>query len=166
MSFQHKFWVTTFRNSPIIDVRKKYGSDYEPKSLRGLLSIIQRYLNKQDYSVTLFYWCVFKTAMAILKAKQKELKAKGLGNKPRTSDSERDKCLGFWSPQDINTLCLNWTFHFGLHGSNLTDQSDAGELWNPSKHPTEKSICCMTRILYFKRKIKQSLKYAKFLCSC
>lgn len=65
-----------------------------------------------------------------------------------------------------NTLCLNWTLHFGLHGSKLTDQSDTGELWNPSKYPTEKSICCITRISYFKGKITQLLKYAKCLCSC
>ena len=64
--------------------------------------------------------------MATLKAKQKDLKAKGLGNKPRTSDSLTDedieklyasKCLGIESPQAvINTLWLNSTIHFGLRG--------------------------------------------------
>ena len=52
--------------------------------------------------------------MATLKAKRKEPKAKGLGNKPRTSDSLKDKeierlyaskCQGFESTQGIITLC-------------------------------------------------------------
>ena len=52
--------------------------------------------------------------MATLKAKQKKLKAKGLGNKPRTSDILKDKdseilyasnCVRFECPQAIvNTL--------------------------------------------------------------
>ena len=62
--------------------------------------------------------------MATLNAKQKDLKAKGLGNKPRTSDSLTEeeieklyaaKCLGIESSQAvINTLWPNSTIHFGL----------------------------------------------------
>ena len=110
----------------IFGVRKKDGSDYEPTSLRGFLSSIQRYLNKQNYVFTIFTDAAFKTTMATLRAKQKDLKAKGLGNKPRTSDSLTDeeieklyasKCLGIESPQAvINTLWLNSTIHFGLRG--------------------------------------------------
>ena len=64
--------------------------------------------------------------MATLKAKQVDLKAKGFGNKPMTSDGLTDeeieklyasKCLGIESPQAaINTLWLNLTIHFGLCG--------------------------------------------------
>ena len=64
--------------------------------------------------------------MATLKAKQMDLKAKGFGNKPMTSDGLTDKeieklyaskCLGIESPQAaINTLWLNLTIHFGLCG--------------------------------------------------
>ena len=64
--------------------------------------------------------------MATLKAKQKDLKAKELGSKPRTSDSLTDeeieklyasKWLGIESPQAfINTLWLNSTIHSGLRG--------------------------------------------------
>ena len=62
--------------------------------------------------------------MATLNAKQKDLKAKGLGNKPRTSDSLTEeeieklyaaKCLGIESSQAVlNTLWPNSTIHFGL----------------------------------------------------
>ena len=61
-------------------VRKKNDSEYEP-SLRGFLSSIQRYLNKQNYGFTIFTDAEFKTTMATLKAKQMDLKAKGFGNK-------------------------------------------------------------------------------------
>ena len=64
--------------------------------------------------------------MATLKAKQKDLKAKGLGNKPKTSDGITDKeieklhaskCLGIESPQAVtNTLWLNSTIDLGLRG--------------------------------------------------
>ena len=64
--------------------------------------------------------------MATLKDKQKDLKARGLGNKPRTTNSVTDeeteklyasKCVGIESPQAvINTLWLNSTIHFGLRG--------------------------------------------------
>ena len=121
----------------IFGVRKKDGSDFEPTSLKGFLSRIQRYLNKQNYGFTIFTDATFKTTMATLKAKQKDLKAKG--NKPRTSNSLTDeeieklyasKCLGIESPQAvINTLWLNSTIHFGL-----------GEMSNSSKRPTEKNI--------------------------
>lgn len=110
----------------IFGVRKKNGSEYEPTSLRGFLSSIQRYLNKQNYGFTIFTDAEFKTTMATLKAKQMDLKAKGFGNKPMTSDGLTDeeieklyasKCLGIESPQAvINTLWLNSTIHFGLRG--------------------------------------------------
>ena len=64
--------------------------------------------------------------MATFKAKQKKLKAKGLGNKPRTSNILKDKdsevlyasnCVRFECPKAIvNTLWLNSTLHLGLRG--------------------------------------------------
>lgn len=107
-------------------IRKKDGTEYEPSSLRGFLSSIQRYLNKENYGLTIFNDAQFKGTMATLKAKQKDLKAKGFGNKPMTSEQLTDeeieilyeaKCLGIESPQAlINTLWLSTTIHFGLRG--------------------------------------------------
>ena len=47
----------------IFGVRKKDGSDYEPTSLRGFLSSIQRYLNKQSYGFTSFTDVVLKLSL-------------------------------------------------------------------------------------------------------
>ena len=97
--------------------------------------------------------------MATLKVKQKEPKAKGLGNKPRTSHSLKDEEIEkLYAPNAleypqaiINTLWLNSTLHFNLRGGKLTDMS------NPSKRPTEKSIRCIGRIFCNKKKITWSL---------
>ena len=88
----------------IFGVRKIGGSDYRPTSLRGFLSSIQRYLNKRTTaSQFLLTLCLKLQWQLSKKKKQKELIAKGLGNKPRTSDSLTDeeivklyasKCLG------------------------------------------------------------------------
>ena len=78
----------------IFAVRKKDGSDYGPTSLRGFLSSIQRYPKKTElsqYGFTIFTDAVFKTTMATLREKQKEIKAKGLGSIHRTSDSLTDE---------------------------------------------------------------------------
>ena len=109
----------------------------------------------------IFYWrYVFKTTTtATLKVKQKEPKAKGLGNKPRTSDNlmtrKLKNCMlpnALEYPQAIiNTLWLNSTLHFNLCGGKLTDTS------NPSKRLTEKSIRCIGRIFCNKKKITWSL---------
>ena len=66
-------------------------SDYEPTILKGFLSRIQRYLNKQNYDFTIFTDAEFKTPMATLKSKQIDLKAKGGGNKPMISDGLTDE---------------------------------------------------------------------------
>ena len=91
--------------------------------------------------------------MATLKAKQKDLKAKGLGNKPRTSDSLTDeeieklyaaKCLGIESSQAVmNTLRLNSTIHFGFRRGKKKKETErfyAGEMSYSSKRPKEESI--------------------------
>ena len=66
-------------------------SDYEPTILKGFLSRIQRYLNKQNYDFTIFTDAEFKTPMATLKSKQMDLKAKGVGNKPMIFDGLTDE---------------------------------------------------------------------------
>ena len=124
----------------------------------------------------IFYWrCVFKTTtMATLKAKQKEPKAKGLGSKPRTSDSLNDeeieklyasKCLGKLSSH-YKQFVAKFDLTFQPSRRQTDRESDAGEMSNPSKRPTEKSICCIGRILCNKKKTTWSLGDTKFLFSC
>ena len=85
------------------------------------------------------------------KAKQKEPKAKGLGNKPRTSDSLNDeeieklyasKCLVKPSSH-YKQFVAKFDLTFQPSRRQTDRESDAGEMSNPGKRQTEKSICCM-----------------------
>ena len=110
----------------IIAARTKKGEQYEPSSLRGMLSSVDRYLTRREYGKRLFIDPEFTRLTDALKAKQKELKKQGRGNKPNAttalSDEEIDilfekKVLGTSSPQSLlNTVWLNNIIHFGLRG--------------------------------------------------
>ena len=91
--------------------------------MRGFLSSIQRYLDKHKYGFTIFSDAEFKTTVATLKAKQMDLKAKGFGNKPMTSDGLTDeeiekldasKCLGIESPQAVIKTALTREIFFNI----------------------------------------------------
>ena len=110
----------------IIAARTKKEQQYELSSLRGILSSIDRYLTRCEYGRRLFTKPEFTRLTDALKAKQKELKKQGQGNKPNAttalSGEEIDilfekKVLGTSSPQSLlNTVWLNNILHFGLRG--------------------------------------------------
>ena len=68
----------------IIAARTKE-EQYEPSSLRGILSSIDRYLTRRKYGRRLFIDPKFTRLRDALKAKQKELKKQGQGNKPNAT---------------------------------------------------------------------------------
>ena len=81
----------------LLAVRKKKGDEFEPTTLRGFLSSVERYLKKRRYSESILTRQHFATTRDTLKSKQKELKRKGKGNKPREAS-----CL--ITQQEIDTL--------------------------------------------------------------
>ena len=110
----------------IVEARTKTGQDYEPSSLRGILSSVERHLSKANYNISIFRDPEFKKTRDALKAKQKELKSQGRGNRPHATSALSDeeievlyskKLLGTSSPQSLhNTVWLNNMVHFGLRG--------------------------------------------------
>ena len=78
-----------------VSVRQKNGSEYEPTSLRNMLSSFERELRNRQYGESLVASIKFAKTRAALKSKQKDLKKSGLGNKSksadRITDSEIDK---------------------------------------------------------------------------
>ena len=102
----------------VLAARSKTGKDYEPSSLRGILAkpssktVIEKKERTRD----------------VLKAKQKELKRHGLGNRPKATTALTDdeieilfdkKLLRISSPQALlNTVWPNNMIHFGLRGCN------------------------------------------------
>ena len=68
----------------IIAARTKKGEQYEPSSLRGMLSSVDRYLTRREYGKRLFIDPEFTRLTDALKAKQKELKIKKVEEISRT----------------------------------------------------------------------------------
>ena len=110
----------------VFAARTKKGEEYEPSSLGGILSSVERHLRRVGYGKSLIKENDYQKTRDALKAKQKELKRQGKGNKPKAttalSDEEIDilyneKVLGLSSPQAlVNTVWLNNMLHFGLRG--------------------------------------------------
>ena len=110
----------------VLAARKKTGKYYEPSSLRGILASVERHLSRSSYSKTIFIDTDFRKTRDALKAKQKQLKRHGLGNRPKATTALTDdeieilfekKLLGLSSPQALlNTVWLNNMIHFGLCG--------------------------------------------------
>ena len=69
----------------IIAAKTKKGEQYEPSSLRGILSSVDRYLTRREYRKRLFIDPEFARLRDALKKKQTELKKQGRGNKPNAT---------------------------------------------------------------------------------
>ncbi|XP_045200507.2 uncharacterized protein KIAA1958-like [Mercenaria mercenaria] len=97
----------------------------EPSTLRGIFASIGRYLSDKSYGTDLKEK-EFRRSREVLKAKCKDLKEKGKGNKPNRSEPftkaeieilHKKQILGDHSPQALlNSMWLNNTMHFGLRG--------------------------------------------------
>ena len=107
--------LNNYLNKFILAARtKKKGEDYEPSSLRGILSTVERHLRRAGYGKSIIKDNDFQKTRDVLKAKQKELKRQGRGNKPKAttalSDEEIDnlydkKVVELSSPQSlVNTV--------------------------------------------------------------
>jgi hypothetical protein len=114
-------------------MRKKDGGDFEPCTLRSIISSVDRKLRRAKYGHSII--APFDTGMKdvsfnltreALKAKQRQLKQQVKGNKPRRACPLTDEeinilynrnALGSHTPQSlINTLWLNSSVLFGLRG--------------------------------------------------
>ncbi|XP_033731021.1 uncharacterized protein KIAA1958 homolog [Pecten maximus] len=112
----------------LLSVRKKDGQNYEPSSLRGIISSVDRKLCRQKYGHKIMNGDANEFALTrdALKAKQKVLKKEGKGNRAKKSEPITDteiqilyekKLLGPSTPESLlNTVWLNNSLHFGLRG--------------------------------------------------
>jgi hypothetical protein len=113
----------------IIAAKKKDGSDYEPTSLRGIISSIDRKLRRHRYGHYIGgdeKHTKFPPTKETLKTKMKLLKKQGKGNKPNRAqpitDSELDilyesNLLSGSSPEALlKSKWFNNSADFGLRG--------------------------------------------------
>ncbi|KAL3890345.1 hypothetical protein ACJMK2_002629 [Sinanodonta woodiana] len=77
----------------ILSVRNKGGDEFEPLSLRGMISSIDRYLRTKSYGVSIINDIKFHKSRSVLKMKLKNLKKLGKGNNPRASSPVSDQDL-------------------------------------------------------------------------
>jgi hypothetical protein len=80
----------------LLSVRKKDGSEHEPTTLGGFLCSLGRYLRQKNSNLNVNSGPQLAKCREVLKAKQKQLKGLGYGNKPNASDELTD--------EDINKL--------------------------------------------------------------
>jgi hypothetical protein len=109
-----------------VSVRTPKGLEYEPTSLRSMLGSFERILKRHKYGYSLITGVEFALTRSAMKAKQKDLKSQGKGNKPMKAqpltDADIDKLyetgqLGTDNPSSlINTLWFNNTLYFGMRG--------------------------------------------------
>ena len=118
--------LNTYLSEFLLRVRQKDGKEYEPVSLRSIISSLDRYLKRHNYPTSIVRGIEFRQSMDVLSNKGKELKRQGMGNKPKASDAISDAeinhlydngQLGRETPSSLlNTLWMNNTLHFGMRG--------------------------------------------------
>ena len=107
-------------------VRKKDGDDYEPDSLRVMVTAIDRYLTEKEYKYSIIRDREFKSSKQVLEGKARLLRQQGKGKRPNkarslTTTEENElwekKKLGKGSPQAVvQTIWWLLTQYFGLRG--------------------------------------------------
>ena len=122
----------------LLSVRRKDGSEYEPSSLRGMITSIDRHLKENYYPTTITNGDEFYKTRSVLTTKQKSLKKQGKGNKPNAASALNDEQvellwengqLGCSTPESIlNTLWFYNTAGFGLRGVDEHRQMTYGDV--------------------------------------
>ena len=107
-------------------VRKKDGSDYEPDSLRVMVTAIDRFRTEKEYKYSIIRDRQFKSSKQVLEGKARLLRQEGKGKRPNkarslTTTEENElwekKKLGRGSPQVlVQTVWWLLTQYFGLRG--------------------------------------------------
>ena len=111
----------------IVAVRRKDSEDFEPSSLRGVISSFNWHLKACKYPCSVIEDSQFEQVRQALEARSnKELKKDGKGNKPKAAEAITDEevnilydeqLLGISNAEALlNTMWFMNTKHFGLGG--------------------------------------------------
>ena len=108
------------------EVKNKHGEDYEPDSLKIMLTALDRHLKDKGYAFSIVRDREFSSSKQVLDGKAKQLRLAGRGKRPnkarQVSNEEEEELwqsgkLGDGSPETlINTMWWLLTQHFGLRG--------------------------------------------------
>ncbi|XP_033730156.1 uncharacterized protein KIAA1958-like [Pecten maximus] len=122
----------------LLSLQKNDGSNYEPDTLTSFHRGIDRYLRENGYLVNILTSDLFSTSRQVLQSRRKELKQKGLGNRPNkaepVSENEEEmlwECgqLGHGNPHALlNTVWFNNTKLLGFRGCDENRQLKWGDI--------------------------------------
>ena len=122
----------------ISTLRKLDGGEYEPSTITGIMSSIDRYLRESDYEVNIQHSTLFKSARGTVKAKKAFLKSLGKGNCPNKAQPLTEQEIEIlWTKNGFNyhdpdcLLAAIWfllALNFGLKGSCECRQLTVGDL--------------------------------------
>ena len=153
--------LDTYLGAWLLAIRKQDGSDYEPDSLTSFHRGIARFLKAQGYEHCILKDDKFSTSRSVLAAKRKQLKSKGLGNKPNHAEPIPDDMvetlwkkgiLGMHNAISLlNTVWFLNTELLGLRGSHKNRQMMWGD-FEVEKRTTGDSV--ETVILWTERMSK------------
>lgn len=133
--------LDNYIGSFLLSMRKADGSEYEPDTLTSYHRGIDRYLKEKKYPYCMVTDKEFGTSRKVLSSKRKELKEKGMGNRPNAAEPlnateenilTEKGCIRVESPRQLlNALWLNNTKLFGLRGeSDNRKLKWGGEIYN------------------------------------
>ena len=122
----------------IATIKKPNGNEYEPSTVRGFLSSIDRYLRSKHYPHTALKNPMFSHTNAALKAKCTYLKSQGYGSKPREADELTDNDIDnlFKSGQLgqtnafqlLNLLHITFSLVMGMRGGREQKELKWGDI--------------------------------------
>ena len=122
----------------LLSVTKKDGNEYEPTTLRGFISSLDRYLKEKNSKISIIKDTEFEKSRKTLKSKQQQLKSLGLGNKPKAAEVLQDehlqkmyekRVLGDHNGYSlINSMWLICTTHFGMRTGKETHNLKWGNI--------------------------------------
>ena len=79
-----------------IEIKNKHGEDYEPESLKVMITSLDRYLKNKGYKVSIIRYREFSSSKQVLDGKAKQFRLAGRGkrpNKARQLSEEREEIL-------------------------------------------------------------------------
>ena len=90
-----------------LSIKKTGGHDYEPDSLVSKFNSVGRYVRDKKPGTKMMTDEAFHHSREVLRAKCKELKSKGKGNKPRKSDPfSKDDIAKLKASKELSTGTL------------------------------------------------------------
>ena len=76
------------------EITNKHGEDYEPESLKVMITPLDRYLKNKGYKLSIIRDREFSSSKQVLDGKAKQLRSAGRGKRPKNYPKRKKKFSG------------------------------------------------------------------------